>query len=387
MLRAFKYRIYPNRKQKITIDKTLYLCRTLYNLALEQRIFAYATQKKNIRKFDQYNQLTELKKAYPIFAEVYAQVLQNPIDRLDKAFQNFFRRVKNKEKPGFPRFKSEDRFNSFIFPQYKKLVLNKNKIHLSKIGDIRIIYHRQIEGITKTISVIKEADNYYVSVVCEIEKEQQKKIIISRNKIVGIDLGLIHFATLSNNETIANPRHLRKSSVKLKRQQRSLSKKAKKSANRRKQRRMVARIYNKIRNQRKDFLHKLSKELVSKYDLLAFEDLNIKQLLNKKVRNINRNISDASWRQFIDYCAYKAEEAGKHLILIDAKDTTKTCNKCHYIMKLPLWVREYNCPRCGIKIDRDLNASLNIADRAIDQYCRNYRNSRLGNLLKEQTTN
>lgn len=386
MLRTFKYRIYPNKEQKAKIGKVLYLCRTLYNLALEQKIFAYSIQRKNISKFDQDNQLVELKNAYPIFSEAYSQALQNTLDRLEKAFQNFFRKIKNKEKAGFPRFKSENRFNSFIFPQYKKLIVIKNKIHLPKIGDVKIIYHRQIEGITKTLSVIKEADNYYVSITCMIEKEQQKKVVISRNKVIGIDLGLTHFATLSNNETIANPRYFKKSSTKLKRQQRNLNRKKMKSTNRREQRRIVSRIHNRVRNQRKDFLHKLSKEIVSKYDLIAFEDLDIKQLLSNGVKNINRSINDVAWRQFINYCTYKAEDAGKHLILVDAKDTTKECNKCHYIMKLPLWVREYNCPQCGLRIDRDYNASLNVVDRAIDQYRRNYGNSRLGSLLSEEWT-
>lgn len=381
MLRTFKYRIYPNKKQKVVIDKTLDLCRTLYNLALEQRIFAYTRQKKNISKFDQYIQLVELKKEFPIFSEVHSQVLRSPLDRLDKAYQNFFRRVSKKENPGFPRFKSENRFNSFTFLLYKKLNVVKNKIHLSKIGDVKIVYHRQIEGTTKMLSVIKEIDNYYVSIICKVEKKEQKKIVISRNKIVGIDLGLTHFATLSNNEIIANPRYLKKSSSKLRRQQRSLSKRKYKSINRRKQKKIIGRIHNKIRNQRRDFLHKLSKKLVSKYDLIAFEDLNIKQLLSKKVRNINRGINDVAWRQFINYCTYKAEDAGKHLILVDAKNTTKECSKCHYAMKLPLWVREYNCPRCGLKISRDLNSSFNIKDRGVDQYCRNYSNSRLGNLF------
>jgi putative transposase len=381
MLRTFKYRIYPNKEQKTKIDKTLYLCRTLYNLALEQRIFAYTTQRKNMRKFDQCNELIGLKEEFPIFSEVYSQVLQNTLDRLDKAFQNFFRRIKTKEKPGFPRFKSQDRFNSFLFPQYKKLVIAKNKIHLSKIGDVKITYHRQVEGITKTLSVIKETDSYYISITCEIEKKQKKKVSISRDKIVGIDLGLTSFAVLSNNEVIANPRHLNKSSSKLKRQQRYLSRRKLHSTNRKRQRRIVAKIHNKIKNQRKDFLHKLSKDLVSRFDLIAFEDLNIKQLLSKGVKNINRGISDVAWRQFINYCTYKAEDAGKHLILVDARNTTKECSECHCMMKLPLWMREYNCPNCGLRISRDLNASYNIRNRGINQYCRNYSNSRLGNLF------
>lgn len=361
MKRTYKYRIYPNKAQQRRIDVTLTTCKVLYNLALEQRINVYKNHKKSISCYDQSNQLSELKKTYSEFKEVYSQILQNVLYRVDNAYNLFFLRLKAKKDrdAGFPRFKSADRYDSFTYPQYR-LNIQKNRIVLPKIGDVKIVYQRSIDGIVKTLTVKKEADQYYVCIACEINKDIQEKKEVS--SAIGVDLGLSHFITLSNSETVDNPRCLKRSEDKLIFQQKRLSRKKKGSKNRDKQKLKLARTHRKIRNQRSDFLHKLSRKLVNKYDLIVFENLAVSNMMQNN--RLAKSISDASWRKLISNCAYKAEEAGKHCIQVSTKDTTKECSKCHEKVRVPLWQRIYECKNCGLIIDRDFNAAKNILNRA-----------------------
>lgn len=354
MIRTFKYRIYPNKIQQENIDRTLYLCQTLYNLALDQKRSAHKNFQRNISCNEQTNQLPELKEAFPEFDKVHSQVLQDVLHRVDKAFSRFFR-----EKFGYPRFKGKDRYDSFTYPQFK-LILEKNKIILPKVGPMKIIYQRPIEGKVKTLTLRRDIDQFYVCISCEIKKEAPKKIEV--NSVIGVDLGLKHFLTLSNSEKIDNPRYLKKFENRLIFQQRKLSRKKKGSSNRRKQKFVLARLHRKVRNQRVDFLHKLSRKLVDKYDLVVFEDLAISDFV--KNNRLAKNILDAAWSQLINFCVYKAEEAGRHVIKVTAKDTTKECSQCHNKVAVPLWQRTYHCEKCGMVMDRDLNASKNILNRA-----------------------
>ena len=362
MKRTYKYRIYPNKEQQIKINNTLHLCMILYNLALEQRISIYKNHKKSIYYNEQQNQLPELKKTYNEFKEIHSQVLQNVLHRVDNAYHLFFLRLKAHKKgkdAGFPRFKSADRYDSFTYPQYK-LRLEKNRITLLKIGNIKIVYQRPIEGRVKTLTVKKEVDQYYVCITCEISKEIPAKKVVET--AIGVDLGLNHFITLSNSETVDNPKYLKQSESKLVFQQKHLSRKKKGSKNRNKQKLKLARIHRKIRNQRKDFLHKLSRKLVNKYDLIVFEDLKVQNMLQN--HHLAKSIADASWSKLVSNCVYKAEEAGKHCIKVNARDTTKECSKCHEKVHVPLWQRVYECKNCGLVIDRDFNAAKNILNRA-----------------------
>ena len=355
MIKSYKYRIYPNKEQENKLNNTLTTCRYLYNNALAERINKYKEDKISISYIDQQNYLSKNKNEYQ--KNVQSQVLQNSLKRLDKSFKNFFRRVKNGDnKVGFPRFKSQNRYNSFCYPQSGyKILKDKNKIYLSKIGEVKIKYSREVVGTIKTCSVIKDSDQWYVSLTADnfIVPEKTKN-----TQEVGIDVGIKMFATMSDGTTIDNPRHTKKSENKLSKEQRRLSRKKKGSNNRSKQRLIVARTHRIIRNQRNDFLHKVSTKLVKKYGKLVFEDLNIQGMV--KNHKLAKHIADCSWDKLIQYCQYKAVEAGVEVVLVNPRNTTQKCSACGEIVKKDLSVRTHCCKHCGLVMDRDLNAAINI---------------------------
>jgi putative transposase len=291
-------------------------------------------------------------------------VLQDILIRLDKAFKNFFRRVNRGEKPGYPRFKSKDRFNSFTFPQ-SGFKIKRGKVILSKICAIKLIQHREIpkEGKIKTCAIKRDVDQWYASFVVELpDVKIEKKEIKSA---VGVDVGLNEIATLSTGEKIQNPQWFRKSEKKLAKEQRKLSRKKKGSENRKKQKVNVAKVHRKIRNQRKDFHHKLSRELVNRFDLIVFEDLKIKNMV--KNRYLAKSISDAAWNELVSFVSYKAEEAGKIVELVNPNGTSQLCSSCGMEVKKSLAVRMHHCPYCGLVMDRDKNAAINILNRGLEK--------------------
>ena len=369
MKRSYKFRLYPNERQKQLLNLTLQCLQKLYNAALEQRRHAWRCHRKNVSCYDQIKQLPELRRALPEYGAIYSQVLRDPLQRLDKAFQLFFRRAKRKDgKAGYPRFKSRDRYDSFTYPQaYNGCFQLKNgKVWLSKIGAIRFRKHREIEGDVKTVTVKREENHWYIIISCD---NVPAKPLPPSDKAVGVDVGLKRFATLSDGTVAENPRHLKKSQKRLKRAQQVLARKRRRSAARRKAKQKVARIHRKIRNQRKDFLHKLSRRLVNEYGTIVVEKLNIRGLLrlkNGKYRaqdkGIHRGITDAAWGMFVAFLRAKAEEAGRTVIEVDPAGTSRTCCECGYELpeSLPLSQRIFRCPRCNLQLDRDLNAARNI---------------------------
>ncbi len=348
IIRTYKFRIYPNESQKEKLESTLGTCRHLYNTALEQRKTAYKRCQISLNYYDQAKELKDLE-----IKHIHSQVLQDVLKRADKAFQNFFRRIKQgEEKPGYPRYKGYNRYNSFTYPQ-SGFSLDKNKLKLSKIGTIKVKLHRQMQGTIKTCTIIRELNNWYVCLICEVEHIS----LLKTNKAVGVDMGLEKFASLSNGEHIPNPRYLRKSESKLKYEQRKLSRKKKGSNSRKKQREKVAKLHKKIYNQRNDFLHKESRKLVNTYDLIVFEDLKIKNMV--KNSRLSKSISDASWGKFIDLTTYKAESAGREVRLVNPRNTSQKCSSCGQTVKKSLSVRTHKCT-CGLTLDRDTNAAINI---------------------------
>jgi putative transposase len=301
MIIAYKYRIYPTLKQVAVIEHQLDSCRHLYNPALEHRITAFKEIGKFISYQDQQDELPSIRAGYPEFTNIHSRVLQNILRRLDRSFQNFYRRLKRGEEPGFPRFKGKDHFDSLCYPQ-SGFRLNGREVGLSKIGNIKVKLHRPIKGIIKTCTIKKSAKQWYVIFTSEIPKVVKKKEVCSA---IGIDLGLESFVTLSNGDQIPNPRHLKKTEERLKTVQSRYSLKKSKSA-----KRELCSLHRKIRNQRNDFLHKTSRKLVNQFDLIVYEDLDIKKMGEGRFA---KSIHDAGWGKFIERINYQAASAGTYV--------------------------------------------------------------------------
>jgi putative transposase len=358
MRKAYKYRIYPTKEQEEKIQFTLERCRLLYNRLLDERRFAYETDKTTLNYYDQANTLNDRKKYIPALKQVHSQVLQDVVKRLDKAFQAFFRRMKAGETPGYPRFKSAGRYDSFTYPQ-SGYSIRGNQLTLSKIGEVKMKLHRQSQGEIKTCTVMVKNGKYYASLSCEVEPNT----LPESKGTVGIDLGVKHLAITSDGEFYEHPKFLRESERTLYRKQRSVSRKKKGSVRRRKTIRELARLHEHIANQRRDHAHKVSRKLVNGYGLIAFENLNVQGMV--KNHHLAKSIVDASWNQLVQYTTYKAEEAGRRVVLVDAKNTSQLCSNCGEIVPKRLSERVHRCDHCGYVQDRDVNAAQNILKRAL----------------------
>ena len=369
-MKAYKFRIYPNNTQIHLLESTLNACRNLYNAMLQQRIYAYKSGKK-ANYNSQQDEIPELKNAFPEYRGVHSQVLQDVARRVDKSYDNFYRRIREKKngkhiKAGFPRFKSMDRYNSITYPQSGFRILDNCHVILSKIGEIRVFMHRPIIGDIRTLSIKHDmVGDWFMTIVTEHEKVKGKGLVLSMpENAVGIDLGLESFMTMSDGTYIESPRFLRGSEKQLKKAQKSLSRKRKGSENRVKAKKRVAKVHRKIQRQRDDFLHKISSSLVENHDLIVFEDLNIAGMV--KNHHLAKSIADASWNRIIQYTEYKAESAGAVVVLVDPMYTSRKCSVCGSIKHdLELSDRIYHCEACGLTIDRDLNAAINIRNRGI----------------------
>lgn len=358
--KSFQFCLRPTKKQKKLLDAQLGECRWLYNQLLEQRKLSHEELEISLSKYQQMMLLPLLKKERSSLNGVHSQVLQNVVDRLDKAFDAFFRRCKSGKAPGFPRFRGEHRYNSFCYPQSGFSFLN-GELKLSKIDSIRVKRHRSLEGEIKTCTLRKDSSgNWSVSFSCEVEAKAQ----ITIEGSVGIDVGLENFATLSDGKIIENPRFFKKSEKILARAQRKLSKLEKGTPARKKQGKIVAKTHEKIRNQRKDFCHKISKGIIDQYQYICVEDLNIKEMMEKSF--YAKNIADASWNQFCRFLSYKAEEAGRKLGFVNPAYTTQDCYQCGNRQEKKISERRHSCSCCGYEVSRDFNAAQNILALGLD---------------------
>lgn len=378
-LKAYKYRLYPTKKQAIRLQEVLDRCRELYNAALQERKDAYRMAHVSIGYNQQAAQLPDIKEIRPEYADIHSQVLQDTLRRVDKAFKAFFRRVKNGERPGYPRFQAYDRYDSFTFPQSGFSLTADNRVCLSKIGTLKVKFPQKKkanppQGTMKTCTIKREGQHWYVVFTCEVEQEL---VHHPSEEAVGIDLGLLHFGTLSDGSTIDNPRHLRHAEQKLKELQDALSRKKRGSKRRRKAARIVGKNHRHIRNQRKDFHHKEARKLVNRYSVIVFEKLqpgNMSRRAKPKQdaetgrylpngasakSGLNKSIMDAGWGQFQQICVNKAEWAGSRVLLVDPKYTSQMCSGCGAIQKKELSERWHSCS-CGCELDRDHNAAINI---------------------------
>lgn len=281
-------------------------------------------------------------------------VLQmHTLKRVDRSFQNFFKGA------GYPRFQGRNRYNSFTYPQ-SGFELEYGKINLSKIGNIKIVQHREIEGKIKTCTIKKDIDQWYVTFSCDTDIPI---IPVEVKTKTGIDVGLKSLITMSNGSQIEPPEFLRVSEKRLSREQIHLSKKKLRSNNRNNQRIIVSKVHRRIRNQRKDFAHKTSRTLVNTYDHIVFEDLQIRNMV--KNHHLAKSISDAGWSQLINFTKTKAEYAGKIVELVNPRNTSQNCSSCGNLVKKNLSQRTHNCPFCGLVLDRDHNAAINIENKSL----------------------
>jgi putative transposase len=354
MRQAFRYRVFPTKSQRTRLERTLEHCRVLYNAGLEQRRTAYQRQHVSLSKARQQADLPALKVAYPEFSEVYSQVLQDVLARLDKAFDAFFRRVSTGEKPGYPRFKGKGRYDSLTYPQLG-FALKDGRLHVSKIGALKIRLHREIVGTIKTLTLRRTSTGkWFACFSVEIETTACEP----RPMRVDVDVGLAHFATLSTGGHIENPRFFRTDERALAKAQRRLSAVPKGTPERVKGRLVVARIHERIANRRREFAHQGSRKLVSAFGLIVFEALLIRNML--KQHTLAKAIADAAWSQLVQYTTYKAAGAGGRVVLVDPRHTSQDCSACGHRVEKTLAERVHRCPQCGLVLGCDINAARNI---------------------------
>ncbi len=372
MLTAYKFRLYPNKDQKEMFSKYFGCSRVVWNKALELRENYYKEhkndkQKKGLNYYDTARFLRELKQKeeYNWLKEANSQSLQQTLMDLDKAFKAFFKGISK-----YPKYKKKTNRQSFRVPQFFNFT--DNLLYLPKMGKgIRMEVHREFpRGKVKQLTVTKTpTGKYFVSLTVDDEKEMPAKVKITNNtdKSIGIDMGLKDFAILSNGIKISNPKYLQKSEKLLKSRQRALSRKQKGSKNRAKARISLAKIYERIANQRNDFIHKVSTAITKQFDTIVVETLNIREM--KKNHSLAKSISNVSWSRFFQFLKYKAEKQGKNVIEIGMfEKSSKTCSVCGHVNKgLTLKEREWTCKNCKTKLDRDVNAAINIRDFGLKQ--------------------
>jgi putative transposase len=356
MRKTFEYRLYPTKKQGHHLEDVLNECRWLYNHLLDQRKTSYEQEGKRWSLYEQQETFPMLKAERPTLKGVHSQVLQNVAVRIDLAFKSFFRRVREQaEEPGFPRFKGDGRYDSFTFPQSGFSVTHDHRVCLSKIGSIKMVCHRPLRGTVKTCTVPRSSTGkWYVCFSCEVEPERLPDCA----DIVGIDVGLKTFATLSDGTEIENPRFFRKEEKALAKVQRAHAKLVKGTPERRTHRKVIARVHERVGWRRENFAHQESRQIVNRFGVICVEDLTVNRMLHTHC--LAKSISDAAWSLFFAFLSYKAEEAGRQMVKVNPAYTTQDCSRCHHRQKMPLSERTYHCPCCLLSIDRDLNAAFNI---------------------------
>ena len=380
--KTYLYRIYPTKKQVQVLTTWLGLCCEVYNAALQERRDAYRMAGVSVSYSHQCAELPGCKEVRPDLAEVNSQVLQDAVKRVDRAFDNFFRRVKEGQKAGYPRFRARFRYDSLTFKQYQNSFnVQSSKKHegtliLSKIGQVKMVMHRPLVG-TPKMAIVKRTPTgkWFVCVSVEMgeheaegEETPQTHKTEARNEqgerwpaseeAVGIDVGLHTFAYLSTGEQIENPRFFREEEGALARAQRKLSKAPKGSKQREQRRKVVARVHERIKHRRKNFIEQETCKLLKRFGFLAVEALTVRNMI--KNPTLSKSIADASWSAFIQTLLAKAEEAERIVVRVNPAYTSQTCSACGHRQQMPLSIRVYECPQCDLVIHRDHNGSINI---------------------------
>jgi putative transposase len=375
--KMFKYKLMPTPTHERALERVVWRCRELYNAGLEERKLAWEKRAISVHFAMQSAQLPGIKEVRPEYRDINAQVLQDVLHRLDRAFAAFFRRVQAGEEPGYPRFQGRNRYNSFTYPQVGEhggATLDGRILSLSKIGRIPLRLHRPLEGTPKTVTISNEADGWYACFSCA---EVPTEPLPVTGRETGIDVGLKVFLVTAEGGYVENPRHHRKAEQGLKKAQRRISRRKQGSKRWCKAVRQCAKTYQKVKRQRCDFHHKTALHLVREYDTIYLEDLQVRNLSRRpkakpdgnggyehngasRKAGLNTSINDAGWYAFRSILTCKAAWAGKRVQAIPPAYTTQDCSGCGERVSKSLSVRTHVCPHCGLVLDRDENAALNI---------------------------
>ena len=354
--KTYKYKLSPTPDQERALETVLWRCRTLYNVALEARKTAWERCGVSLNYYQQQAELPDLKAGCPEYGAVHSQVLQDVLLRLDRTFQAFFRRVKAGAKPGYPRFQGRNRYHSFTSPQYGNgAVLDGGILSLSKIGRVLTRVHRPLEGTPKTVTISREADGWYACIACA---EVPTQPLPPTGHETGIDVGLTVFLVTAQGVVFENPRYLRRAERRLKKAHQRVSGRQKGSHRRRKAVTLVAKAHQDVRSQRLDFHHKTALALVRANDTIYLEDLQVAHMVRN--HSLAKSISDAGWRQFRTILEAKAACAGRRVVAVPPAYTSQACSGCGALVRKSLSVRTHVCPSCGLVLDRDENAAINI---------------------------
>lgn len=355
MLKTFQYRLYPTKSQIKSLESTLESCRRWYNQCLADRKDVYEMAGVTISKYEQLSRIKDYRKENPYAAQIHSHILQVATTDLDKAFQNFFRRVKAGETPGYPRFKGRNRFDSFGYKEEGNgFRLDGRRLKLTFIGRVAVRWHRPMEGEIKTLRIVRKAGKWFACFACEVEAQS----LPETGQSVGVDVGISSLITTSDGEKTDNPKWYRKEQAKLRVLQRRVFRRKKGGSNRRKAVRQLQTHHEKVSNQRKDFLNKVVYDLVAQNDLIAIEDLQVQNMIRN--RHLSKSIMDSGWGYFRQRLEAKAVEAGRIVVVVPPAYTSKTCSYCGSIFEhLALSDRWVTC-ECGLSLDRDHNAALNI---------------------------
>lgn len=354
MIRSYKFRLYPTMQQVKALNDTIETCRHLYNDSLGERSADW-----EIGYWEQQNLLTLRKQDNKYYKQVHSQVLQDVLQRLDKSYQAFFKKIAK-----YPKFKRKEKYSSFTYPQYGGFKLEDGKLKLSHVGSIKIRMHRIPVGRLKRCTIIRDVDQWFCCITAADGAEPEQ---LKPDKAIGIDMGLLNWMTLSNGDSVRNPMNIEARTSRIKKLQRRLSRKEKYSHNREKARTLLAREWRNLRRRRDDFCHKESKKLADKYDTIVFEKLNITGMVRN--HHLAKAIMEATWGKLRLYTAYKVERLGGQVILVNPNGTSQKCSKCGLgaTKRLDLSIRTFECQSCSLVIDRDHNAAMNILKLGLEQ--------------------
>lgn len=349
LYRTYTLRLKLNQGQVGVFEEILRDSVETYNAGLQERSEAWRLERKRIGLYDQFSELTELRRDKN-FSKISIDIQREPLRRLDRAFNSFFRRCKSGDKPGFPRFRSLRRYNSFLFSAPRVV---DNRIKVPNVGWFKFKANQRPFGNPRTATVKRVGKKWLIRLVCDIGHSPEKNSV---SRPIGIDLGLTNLATLSDGTCIENPRWTRKHAARIAAASRKLTLKQHRSKNRIRAREVLRRAHQRASDARKNYLHHVSKWLVGNYDLIAYEDLKIRNMVRS---NLAKSIHDAAWGQLIWQITYKAESAGKWAVPVNPRGTSQNCSGCGVKVPKTLKQREHSCA-CGLVLDRDHNAGLNI---------------------------